>query len=311
MSVDKRGIIVSVILLAIALLFVVGVGNTITGNFAKGVWEIEVKVGEEVNFMGHTIKVDKVAISTLDDKNQVFSALVTVDGQKTSNYYTDRLIEGGKSRIINGLKLSVPKGGIKYPQDSKFTTIKLTVTEGVQVTGVNVITNYPQPFIKNNNYNNLYIVLSNGYSADEKEVARVIARSLRGNRRLLPNIVTESEIKDTEGKNLIIIGKACENALIAKFLRTNSCNINYLNEYEGLQEGEGYIEFLPQGSRPPVAVIVLTGYSDMDTLKAATVMAHTDFYVLESNKVIVKGDLKKGIYGLEIKELQPIPYRHE
>lgn len=308
MSVDKRGIIVSVILLAIAFIFVAGVGSVITGKYVVGpTYEVELSLGEEAKVLGHTVKLEKVSIATLDNDNQdpnarQWGVLVVVDGQ-ISDGVSDFLKEGGKTRVINTLRFYLPPNGVKYPEDPKATKVKLIVSTGFDVPVANVITAYPSPFIKNQDYNNLAIVLPNGFSADEKEAAMIIAKGLQGKKRLLPKIIIEKELKNSEGMNLIVIGKACENELIAKLMRTNACNLGFL------KDNEGYIEYLPQGNKPEMGALVITGYSDIDTIKSAIVISHNEFYVLESNKVIVRGDISNGVYGLEVEELMSQPYR--
>src|SRR3989344_4452635 len=57
---------------------------------------------------------------------------------------------------------------------------------------------YPFPFVKNNDYNRLFIVLPNSYTLDEYEAAQNIAKGLQLNRPLPPEIITESSLPAEE-----------------------------------------------------------------------------------------------------------------
>ena len=78
------------------------------------------------------------------------------------------------------------------------------------------LANYPYPFIKNNNYNSLYIVLPNSYTIAEFDAANNIINSRNFLDTWEPKIVTVSDIPQGE-HNLILIGDSCTNSLISYY----------------------------------------------------------------------------------------------
>src|SRR3989344_9541609 len=87
-------------------------------------------------------------------------------------------------------------------------------TGNVVYTGDKItLANYPYPFIKNNNYNSLYIVLPNSYTLDEYQAANDVANGLKLAMPLPPEIVTESSLPEGTN-NLILVGDPCTNSLI-------------------------------------------------------------------------------------------------
>ena len=137
--------------------------------------------------------------------------------------------------------------------------------------------NYPYPFIKNNVYNGLYIVLPTNYNSEEQEAALLIANSLKGTQPVNPNIITENNLPKGN-HNLILIGDPCNNKLIAEELNTNRCSL-------GLNSGEGLLELV---NHERTSTLIVSGVDD-GLEKAAKVIAKYNYYPLKGKNIVVKG----------------------
>ena len=161
-----------------------------------------------------------------------------------------------------------------------FLAVLFVSTIGTSLTGFTVLDqsqitleDYPYPFIKNNMYNDIYIVIPYNYDAEEYTAALRIANSLQTTQPLLPKIVTDKTLPEGE-HNLIIIGNPCNNELIAKELDTNRCSL-------GLDINEGLVQLI---NHKRTSSLVISGDSD----KASRVLT-SNFYPLIGTRVIVTG----------------------
>ena len=139
---------------------------------------------------------------------------------------------------------------------------------------------YPFPFVKNNNYNSLYIVLPNSYTLDEYQAANDVANGLKLAMPLPPEIVTESSLPEGTN-NLILVGDPCTNSLIAYYTEISDCSL-------GLSEGEGLLQLI---NNERSSVLVVLGYDLTYIKKAAKVLSNYNSYALKGSKVVVSGSL--------------------
>ncbi len=148
---------------------------------------------------------------------------------------------------------------------------------------------FPYPFVKYNNYNNLYLVVSDDATLDELEIASGIAQSIKGTIPLPPKIVTESNLP--EGlHNLILIGDPCTNKLISKELGISKCNLG-LNTNEGI---------LLLNNHDKISILVVSGYNINGIAKASKVLQNYNTFPLKDNKIIINGNVNN-IFSLNLK----------
>jgi hypothetical protein len=175
--------------------------------------------------------------------------------------------------------------------------IVFIVELGNNITGYSILnrkidlSSYPLPFVMNNLYNDLYIVVPDSYNFNELVAADKIALGLQDGRLGKPIIIKENQIPQGT-HNLIIVGKACDMQLISESFRTSECT-------SSLDENKGLIKFIDVGTKK---YLIVTGYSDEDILKAATILRNYKTYDLYGKEIIVSGDTKNILsLGLEIK----------
>ena len=148
---------------------------------------------------------------------------------------------------------------------------------------------YPYPFIKNNNYNSLYIVIPQYSTLTEKQSAQKIAKSLQLTKPIAPKIVKPSELPQGN-YNLILIGDACTNDLIKSFLNQDGCTL-------GLKKEQGLIKLL-SGKK---SILIISGYDLKSLDNAASVLANYGSFPLTGTDVIVQGN-SDNIYSLSLIE---------
>lgn len=140
------------------------------------------------------------------------------------------------------------------------------------------LSNYPFPFIKNNYYNDVYIVVGNGHNADEMFAAYDVAYGLQGLRSKLPAIIVENEIP-ANAHNLILVGTPCTNTLIAEFLETNDCD----------SIADNGIVSLSYNDRK--ARMVVSGRTSQDVRKAALFLRNYPLYAPKGNVALIEGSI--------------------
>ena len=131
--------------------------------------------------------------------------------------------------------------------------------------------NYPYPFIKNNVYNDLYIVIPSTYEPESYAAANKIAQSLKETKSLLPKIVSTEEVPQGE-HNLILVGNPCSNKLISNELNTNKCIITE----------NGMLKLI---NHEMSSTLVITGNLE----KAARALSNYRNYPLRGDTVVVSG----------------------
>ena len=163
-------------------------------------------------------------------------------------------------------------------------------TGNVVYTGDKItLANYPYPFIKNNNYNSLYVVLPNSYTMDEFEAANNIVNSIKVSDVVEPKIVTVSDLPKGD-HNLILVGDSCTNSLISFYTQTKDCSL-------GLKSGEGLLQLF---NNERTSVLVVSGYDLESIKKASKVLSLYHAYPLRNKKVIVSGN-SESPYGYVLK----------
>ena len=145
------------------------------------------------------------------------------------------------------------------------------------------LNHYPYPFIKNNNYNSLYIILPDQSTLDEQQAASGLAKSLQSTRSLPPKIVSVSEFKflPEARHNLILLGDACTNELINELLSPRTCTLN-------LKEGQGLLKLV---NYDRTSTLIVAGYDTNSMRKAVNVLANYGTFPLKGKQVLVEGAL--------------------
>ncbi len=138
------------------------------------------------------------------------------------------------------------------------------------------LADYPYPFVKNNVYNDLYIVIPSSNNAAEYSAAVNVANSLKTTQPIYPRIVTLENLPKEE-HNLILVGNPCNNFLITEELETTDCNLN-LKQKEGLLKLINYESY---------SILIVSGYDHESLNKAALVLANYNNYPLRGNEVVV------------------------
>lgn len=179
---------------------------------------------------------------------------------------------------------------------SVFLSVLFISTVGSLYTGYTILqsditlSHFPYPFVKNNDYNSLFIVLPNSYTLDEYEAAKDISLGLQFTRPLPPEVVTESSLPDGN-HNLILVGDPCTNSLISYYLQESDCGL-------GLKSGEGLIQLV---NNKRTSVLVVSGYDTSSIRKAAKVLAKHNSFPMKNNKVVVSGGSLNNPYSFLLK----------
>ncbi|MBI5391461.1 cellulose biosynthesis cyclic di-GMP-binding regulatory protein BcsB [Candidatus Woesearchaeota archaeon] len=179
------------------------------------------------------------------------------------------------------------KGVILIAGISLFLMLLFLVGVGPVITG-NVIKNpsevsladFPYPFIKNNAYNQLTIVVPENPSKEEAQAALAIADIVRQSRDFNPPILSVK--KDTHKGNRILVGMPCKNPEMQKKLGTNACDVN-------LPEAKGMLSLTHEKYG---LTLIVTGSDARGLQNAAAVLANADFYPLAGEKILVEGSGK-------------------
>ncbi len=140
------------------------------------------------------------------------------------------------------------------------------------------LSDYPFPFIKNNYYNDVYIVVGKGHNADEMFAAYDVAYGLQGLRNQLPSIIVENQVP-ANAHNLILVGTPCTNTLVAEFLATNDCN-SMINK--------GIVS-LDYGERK--TTMIVSGKTSDDVRKAALFLKNYPLYAPTGRVALIEGSV--------------------
>ncbi len=140
--------------------------------------------------------------------------------------------------------------------------------------------NYPYPFIKNNGYNGLYIVIPEQSTLDEQQAASTIAKGLQSTAQLPPTVTTPSNLPEGN-HNLILIGDPCTNSLIGSTLQTTDCTLN-------LKEGQGYLKLI---NYDRTSTLIVSGYDETSIKKAANTLFNHNMYPIKGTEVLVSGNV--------------------
>lgn len=178
-----------------------------------------------------------------------------------------------------------------------FLAVLFLTTIGNSIVGYSIfdpstttLKEYPYPFIKNNGYNNLYIVIPEKSTLTEKQVSQNIAKSLQSTKPLPPKIIRPSEVPRFRNNNLILIGDACTNSLIAEILKTNKCTFN-------LRRSQGLIK-LVQGKS---STLIISGYDLKSLEKSGRVISNYNSFPLRGTELSVEGN-SQNLLSLTLKQ---------
>lgn len=142
------------------------------------------------------------------------------------------------------------------------------------------LSSYPYPFVKNNLYNDVAIVLGDDYTDEDLFAAWDVAYSIKGLRPVLPEVITERELAGREVHNLILVGTPCTNPLVAKEIGTSKCEDV---EHKGLVA----LDVQERGSK-----MIVTGRTGKDVRLAAIFLLNNKLYAPMGNIVKVIGSLE-------------------
>lgn len=144
------------------------------------------------------------------------------------------------------------------------------------------LSNYPFPFIKNNYYNDVYIVVGNGHDAAELFAAQDIAQGLKGYRAFLPPVILEDQLPET-AHNLILVGTPCSNSLVAEFLETDDCS--------SLKQA-GIVSL---DTKYRKATMIVTGRTSENVRSAGLFLRHYKLYAPLGSVALVTGSDPNGL----------------
>lgn len=151
------------------------------------------------------------------------------------------------------------------------------------------LADYPRPFIAEAPMQNAIFVVGDRASADEVVAMSEIIGSLQKEFNVVIRASLASDVTYIDGKNIVSVGSACSNTVTAMILNNPS------NCTAGLNPSEGSIRLYK--SNTDFAYLVVSGYGDAETRKAANVLANYKNYKLAGTEYIVytKNQLPKGI----------------
>lgn len=154
---------------------------------------------------------------------------------------------------------------------------------------------YPDFFIKNGEFN-AYLVVGDAAPAEDVIAAVDISSGIYSRKGIsIDPAKLASEIKDPFNTNLIVIGNPCNNPISAKLMGDPSpCLKNFV-------DGQGLIKLYEYNG---YAQLLVAGYSNMDTRKAARVLKNFDDYELSGKEMIVTGTFTTPVVSIST---EPIP----
>ncbi len=139
------------------------------------------------------------------------------------------------------------------------------------------LSNYPEPFIVNERYNNLTVVIGSGDIPPNSYAATQIILGMPTNQGD-SNSFLDTQISNLN-RNMIIVGTPCTNMLVARFLETQNCNVN-------LNSGEGLIKLMKNERN---TILIITGYDSKEIKNIGDILRNYQKYNLEGDTLIVKG----------------------
>jgi len=157
------------------------------------------------------------------------------------------------------------------------------------------MSDYPEPFVKDNLLNNIVMVIGNGNVQTNALVATDIALGLPTNKGTSKTSF-DTEIKTING-NSIIIGTPCDNKLTADLLETNDC-------HSGLNNGEAMLKFMQQANN---TILIVTAYGNDELRNAGKIIRnyndHKQFFT--SDTLLVKGNIVEPYVYVPKKQEEP------
>ena len=138
---------------------------------------------------------------------------------------------------------------------------------------------YPFPFVKNNFYNDVYIVLGRKHDSAETFAANDIAYGLKGLRGVLPPVVLETDVP-ANAHNLILVGTPCSNTMVANFLGSDDCS-NFKDAGVVILD-----------SKDRSASLLVSGRTSEDVRRAALFVRYIDLYAPLGNIAFVHGSIE-------------------
>jgi len=149
------------------------------------------------------------------------------------------------------------------------------------------MSDYPTMFVKEGKFRS-YLVVGEQAPAEDVVSAMNIATRLQyemmgSNRVINHQVKLDTEVpQDIYSKNLILVGKACDNKVMLKFLRDHYTmpQLDCANPFS-LSAGEGIIKYLRENNKHQ---LIVSGYEPEDTRRAAQVL-----HELEENLALLNG----------------------
>lgn len=132
---------------------------------------------------------------------------------------------------------------------------------------------YPYPFIKNNVYNSLYIVVPEIPTNAELRAANAVGSGLKSSRPLMPKIIPPSRLPSGPA-NIIAIGSPSRNPLVAKYLS------------EEPAPSTGVIELVKENSGNVLAV---SASSEVTLVKTAEILKYYYSQPLDGTRITLSG----------------------
>ncbi|MEW6062776.1 MAG: hypothetical protein AB1571_00180 [Nanoarchaeota archaeon] len=141
------------------------------------------------------------------------------------------------------------------------------------------LSNYPEPFVKDNLLNNIIMVIGSRNVQTNTLVATDIALGLPTNKGTSKTLF-DTEIKAING-NLIVIGTPCNNKITAELLETNDC-------HSGLNKGEAMLELIQQDNN---AILIVTAYGNEELRNLGKIVRDYNNYkqFFTSDTLLIKG----------------------
>ncbi len=172
------------------------------------------------------------------------------------------------------------------------------------------LSNYPDMFIKNNKMIAYIVVGDTAHSSDVVSSIDIVSGIQYGSGYEDPEMAATklaSEVGNPKKINIISVGTPCDNPVTYKLIgNPGPCLI-------GLNQGEAIIELMNYDG---YAQLVVYGYSNLDTRRAARVLAELESWDLYGTKILVTGqsttftDTQIEVISSEIPE-EPVPTEPE
>ncbi len=273
----------------------VGEGNSIVVD-VDGVTKVIQHVPEVTPVVVNDVPIALLGVHFFEEKSKRFASL------RISGF----TCQEGSTKCFNGAIQQCKSGNWEQTQncgsagdcDTK-GLIGECITE-VPETPVEKITSnlgqFPYPFISEGAYTDTILFVGANAPASDTLAMVDVATMLQSKSKepIQPITKLDSEFMESQlGKyNIIAFGGPCDNTLIGKFAPEYSCGKMKLNE------GHAVIKYTNKFDK---GALIVSGATQLDTRRAAKVLANYDEYSLRGEEVCVVGE-KDSFEDIKIKE---------